>query len=296
MALKSQGFDPVKRLLLLALIASPLAARAVESSIGTRLDFVSSQYMGKPYVVDPLGEGEKGRFDRDPRLRLDGFDCTTFVETMLAIAKSRRSSDVPRWMDRIRYENGVVGFETRNHFPDADWIANNSKAGYVKDVTARVAKSHPGALAMAEALIEKDGWYKLLSIDRLSGIPESEKATRLEELHGLSARQGKEIARVPYLVKTEIVAHPEILQRIPHGAIINIVRPNFDVTKGAGTHMNITHQGLAFHRGGVVYFRHASPPKKNPDRDGKVLEVPLLDYVQGTLSSPSIGGINVLKP
>lgn len=271
------------------------AAPATEKRLADRMERVSAQFVGRPYLIDPLGEGPRGRYDRDPRLRLDGFDCTTYVETVIAIAKARRSSDVPAQMDKIRYENGVVGFETRNHFPDADWIANNSKAKIVKDVTAQVAKDFPEALALAEALIEKDEWYKLLPVERLSGIPEAEKPTRLEALRSLGAKHGKEIARVPYLRKHAIDADPEILLRIPHGSVINVVRPNFDVKKAAGTHMNITHQGFAFHSGGVVYFRHASP-KKNPETGkGEVVTVPLLEYVRGTLESPSIDGINVLS-
>lgn len=297
LASKSQPFDPVKRLLVLAILTSPLFthAAATEPALAKRMDQVSAQFIGRPYIVDPLGEGDRGHFDRDPRFRLDGFDCTTFVETVLSISKARRSSEVPKWMDKIRYEKGVVGFETRNHFPDADWIANNVRARLVKDVTAQVAKTQPSSLAWAVALIEKDEWYKLLPIERLSGIPENEKAERLEELHSLSVNHGKSVARVPYLVKTEIVAHPELLLRIPHGSIINVVRPNFDVTKVAGTHMNITHQGFAFQRDGVVYFRHASPKKDPATGQGRVYETPLLEYVQGTLATASIGGINILS-
>ncbi|MES2963180.1 MAG: N-acetylmuramoyl-L-alanine amidase-like domain-containing protein [Bdellovibrionota bacterium] len=282
----------MKRLLVLVLIAFPFVAQATPRALAERMDRVSSQFIGKPYLIDPLGEGPGARFDQDPRLRLDGFDCTTFVETVVSIAKARRSNDVERWMDRIRYANGKVGFETRNHFPDVDWIANNTRARIVTDITRTIDRD---ALATAEALIEKDSWYALLKIERLSGIAETEKPARLIELRSLGAKHGKTISRVPYLRKHAIVAHPEILERIPHGAIVNVVRPNFDVTKGAGTHMNITHQGFAFHKNGVVYFRHASPTPDPVTGQGKVTEIPLLDYVHGTLPSKTIDGINVLS-
>jgi hypothetical protein len=284
---------PVKRLLVLALISLPLAAQATGSSLAERMDRISSQFIGKPYLEEgPLGEGDGGRFDRDPRLRLDGFDCTTYVETVISIAKSRQKKDILGWMDRIRYRDGKVGFETRNHFPDVDWIANNTRARIVKDITHRLDQD---AVAVAEALIEKDEWYKLLPMTRLSGIPDGEKDARLTELRAIGATQGKIVSRVPYLRKQAIVERPEILQRIPHGSIINIVRPNFDATKGAGTHMNITHQGFAFHKNGVVYFRHASPTKDPATGKGKVTEIPLLEYVQGTIPSKTIDGINVLS-
>ena len=256
------------------------------------MDRISLGFLDRPYLADPLGEGTGARYDGDPRLRLDGFDCTTFVETVIAISKSRNSAETSRRMDRIRYRKGRVGFETRNHFPDVDWIRNNTQAKILKDITSTVDAD---ATMIAEALIEKDEWYKLLSIERLSGIPETEKEARLTELRGLSVHHGKQLSRVPYLDKRAIVARPEILARIPSGSVINIVRPNFDATKGAGTHMNITHQGFAFHKSGVVYFRHASPTKDPVTGKGKVKEELLLDYVTATLSSPSIGGINILS-
>jgi hypothetical protein len=249
---------------------------------------VSESFLGKPYVADPLGEGAKARFDRDPRLRLDGFDCTTFIETVLAISKSRRSQDVGSMMDRIRYKRGNVSFETRNHFTGVDWIANNSRAGYVRDITIEVAGSNA---RLAEALIEKDEWYRHLSADRLSGVEESMKGKRLEELRALSRNHGKSLESMPYIPKETIDKNPELLEKIPQGSIINIVRPNWDLTKQIGTHMNVSHQGLAIHKGGVVYFRHASSSKNVL----KVVEVPLVDYVRGTLASPTIGGINVLQ-
>lgn len=293
MAPRWQLLPPVKLLLVLSLILTPTLglAAARGNSLADRMDRVSKRWLEKPYLVDPLGEGPSGRFDRDPRLRLDGFDCTTFVETVIATAKSRSSSQVPGFMDRIRYSSARVGFETRNHFPDVDWIKNNTRAGFIRDVTNTV---DAGALKTAEALIEKDNWYMLLPIERLSGIKDDKKLERLAELRSLSVRHGKEVSRVPYLDKNAIVAHPEILQKIPHGAVINVVRPNFDVTKAAGTHMNITHQGFAFHRDGKVIFRHASPTKDPVTGKGKVREQLLLDYVKDTVASPTIGGINVL--
>src|ERR1035437_2644460 len=50
------------------------------------LNQVSAALLGKPYQLGPLGEGKFGAEDPDPLYRLDAFDCTTFIETVMANA------------------------------------------------------------------------------------------------------------------------------------------------------------------------------------------------------------------
>lgn len=240
--------------------------------------------MGQPYVGGPLGEGPAGTFDRDPRFREDAFDCTTFVETVIAVAKARTKSAVLPNMDSIRYKNGVVSFETRNHMPGIDWINNNKANGTLTDITRSI---DPESTYVAEALIQKDEWFKKLGESALGGISDEEKPEKLRQLHALSKKFGKKTERVPFLYKHNLVEKPEILKRIPHGAVINIVRPKWNLVEAAGTHLNISHQGFAFHKNGEVYFRHAKV-------GATVTEELLLDYVKRSLESPTVQGINVL--
>jgi hypothetical protein len=250
------------------------------------MDRYSQRLIGQPYLGGALGEGSEGAFDRDPRFREDAFDCTTFVETVISFSKARTRPQILRYMDRIRYKNGIVKYETRNHMPGLDWIRNNKLNGTFVDITQSI---DPDSTYLAEAVIQKDEWFKKRSEADLSGIPEEEKEQKLKNLRALSRKFRKRLEKVPFLYKYKLVEHPEILQRIPHGAVISIVRPKWaaPLEKG-GTHLNISHQGLAFHKNGVVYFRHAKV-------NDKVTEVPLLDYIKGTIESPSIQGINVLK-
>ena len=73
-------------------------------------------FLGAPYANSPLGEEIAP--DTDPLIRFDAFDCTTFVETVLANGDIRK-------LNRIRYQNGNVGFLNRNHFIETDWLHNN---------------------------------------------------------------------------------------------------------------------------------------------------------------------------
>ena len=88
--------------------------------IGCQSDVIRSngqQFIGAPYINSPLGEEVAP--DTDPLIRFDAFDCTTFVETVLA------NGDVDK-LNRIRYQDGNIGFLNRNHFIESDWLQNNS--------------------------------------------------------------------------------------------------------------------------------------------------------------------------
>jgi len=67
------------------------------------------------------------------------YDCTTFVETVSALAKSESMADFYKNVVAIRYKDSNPTYLSRNHFPEADWIPNNSKAGILRDVTVEIA-------------------------------------------------------------------------------------------------------------------------------------------------------------
>ena len=106
---------------------------------------LGAEYIGAKYVLDSLGEACAP--DADPLLRFDAFDCTTFVETVLA------DGDVQR-LNKIRYAGGVPDFINRNHFIETDWLSNNSNL--VKNVSDRYAST-----ATHTVTIDKKNWFKV---------------------------------------------------------------------------------------------------------------------------------------
>lgn len=99
---------------------------------GERVWLVANQYLGAPYVNGPLGEGPDGTHDKDPLMDLEHVDCVTFVEQTLALAASKSHDETFDLLQRIRYKDGHIAFESRNHFMIADWVANNT---FCKDVS-----------------------------------------------------------------------------------------------------------------------------------------------------------------
>jgi len=112
---------------------SDLRARVPEFS--DRVVEICKESLGTPYMENPLGEGEDGLYDRQPLMDLAHVDCVTFVEQTIALAASRSFQEAFDTLQRIRYKNGQIAFETRNHFMIADWIANNH---FCRDITGEL--------------------------------------------------------------------------------------------------------------------------------------------------------------
>ena len=289
-------------LLTLSLISGAQARAQPESdplaSVGTRVGRpaaervlgIGESLLGVPYVVNPFGEGPRGRYDRSPLSRFDGFDCTTFVETVTALALSDSQDQFQTTLNRIRYKDGNVEFTSRNHFTDLDWIPNNVRAGFYRDVTQSAA---PGKTLVARAVIDKRSWYAKLPPSRIQipGLAEADRQKLLDRLRAEGLRFSPEEATVPYVPLTSLFGPggSEIFDRVPSGSVVNIVRPNWDLVAAIGTHLNISHQGFAVRKNGILYFLEASEVL------GKVSMVPMEDYLRAYLDSPTIKGINILE-
>lgn len=266
-----------------------LAHFSQESSVQKRLELMSKTFIGFPYGKGgPLGEGENGRYDQDPLYRFDAFDCTTFVETIMALALARDVNEFESILDKIRYQDGIVDYLKRNHFTDLQWIPYNIENGYMSDLTYQVV--NPSEVKIAEALINFPGWLKSHKIDQIvvPGASTEEKQSLVEELHSLATSYSTSIARVPYIEISRILANPAILNNIPSGAVVNFVRPNWDLTEAAGTHQNISHQGFLFRIGKVLYLRHAST-------SGKVEQLPFIEYLTRFRNHATLKGIHLMK-
>lgn len=252
-----------------------------------RLDTFSGKFIGFPYGKNgPLGEGVDGLIDQDPLYRFDTFDCTTYVETIMALALTRDVNDFEKTLDQIRYKDGVIGYLSRNHFTDLQWIPFNIENGMMEDITTSI---YPKTKT-AEALINYPAWIKSIRVEQLvlPLLNLEEKKARLAELHNEARYYTPKIATLPYIAIKDILDNPKILNQIPHGAVVNFVRPNWDLTREAGTHQNISHQGFLFRTGRILYLRHASTT-------GKVENVLFLDYLKKFANHPTLKGIHLMK-
>ncbi|HJU27771.1 MAG TPA: N-acetylmuramoyl-L-alanine amidase-like domain-containing protein, partial [Candidatus Binataceae bacterium] len=109
-------------------IARLLSVASDELSIGARISLLSNELLGYPYSPNPLiGSAETAEVFT---ASLDGFDCVTFIETVLALARSFDIDEFVTALRRIRYDGGCVRWERRNHYMTS-WIRNNAREGIV---------------------------------------------------------------------------------------------------------------------------------------------------------------------
>jgi hypothetical protein len=263
--------------------------------ISRRIAQISAQSLEKPYLLGALGEGDQAQYDQFPLYRLDAFDCETFVDTVIALAKANNLTEFKRLIRHIRYKKGQVSFITRNHFTCLDWNKNNQQQGFTKDITATIQnQQHHSVAMMAYATIDKPNWYKQLPITRIrlphASIAEKEKRlTRLRQQGQQFARAQSMTPYIPLSILFDSSGKPDesLFHKIPNGAIIEIVRPNWNLTDLIGTHLNVSHLGFAIRTHGQLMFRAAT------STNHRVLDVPLVDYLRETLKSPTIKGINI---
>lgn len=263
--------------------------------IASRIIAASNYFMNKPYLLGPLGEGPHGKFDQNPLYRDDAFDCQTYVETVLALAYSKDLTSFKQHLLAIRYDNGVADFKHRNHFTSVDWNKNNSYKGYIRDTTYKFTDSQGQPIAeIAETIIDKPNWYKKFGATQIKQFV-APKTNLLNEIHQIASQVQQEKSVILYLPLTLLFdaqkkPRLEIFKQIQSPSIIEIVRPNWDLRKIIGTHLNVSHMGFAVQTDKGLMYREASSV------DHKVTDVPLAKYLRQFLDSKTVKGINVEVP
>jgi hypothetical protein len=113
------------------------AQKPAVSSIGELMQALGAHFEGRPYLEGTLDAGPTESLV----VRLDGFDCVTFVETTLALARGAVAGDTTyagfaRRLAEQRYRNGTLqGYCSRLHY-FTEWLADNADKGLVERLGA----------------------------------------------------------------------------------------------------------------------------------------------------------------
>jgi len=104
--------------------------------VGRIMQVLGLQFTGAPYLAGTLDEPATETLV----LRFDGFDCVTFVESTLAMARGVAQGDASydgfaRRMAQQRYRDGRMdGYCSRMHY-FTEWLADNEDRGIVRDLS-----------------------------------------------------------------------------------------------------------------------------------------------------------------
>ena len=110
-----------------------IAEAAKIQDIGERIVFLSGRFLGTSYRESTLiGDATT------PEVlvtNIEAFDCFTFLDCIEAMRLSHSFVDFHENLIRIRYREGVIRYERRNHF-FTDWAAYNTD--FVQDRTKEI--------------------------------------------------------------------------------------------------------------------------------------------------------------
>ena len=203
-----------------------------------------------PYVAGTLDGNEEERLV----VRTDALDCTTFVETVLALCiadeRGERSfAGFKKALTDVRYRDGVLdGYASRLHY-FSDWIRNNEQMGFVKECTAETSCSQ-----------SKELWLDFMTTHIESYVPMKKNPTLVEVMAAYEKNwQGTVVSYIP---KEKLNLSPKEL-KIKNGDILAMVTN----IKG----LDVVHVGFAFWKDNQLHLLHASSVAKKVIEDPKTL-------------------------
>lgn len=234
-----------------------LDVAALTAAIGRR-------FVGDPYVPYTLeAEGEERLV-----VNLREFDCVTFIEQSLAIARAVKAgsptyAEFKNQLRMIRYRDGeLTGYPSRLHY-FSEWIANNEAKGIVENVTRE-----------------------------LGGVEDTEPITFMSE-HREAYRQLADSANFDAIRGVEERLRTLPRYYIPEAQIGDVADQiqEGDVIAATSTvaGLDIAHTGIAVRIDGRLHLMHAPLV-------GSVVEISELPLAERILDIDGQDGILVARP
>lgn len=229
------------------------------------VEFIGREFIGTPYKAGTL-EGSPEALT----VNLEEMDCTTFVETVVALAltvENHRCSwiDFLDMLETIRYRNGYAdGYASRLHYI-SDWVITNTHRGYIKDVTDRIPQSDVQIKTLDFMSRNRSKYPALSDSATFEGIKNMEVGYRSH--------------RFPYIKSARLSSKP-IINALKGGDIVALT------TKTNG--LDVSHVGILVIEKDGPHLLHAS------SKEDKVVidKLPLTEYMR---KAHQLTGIRVLR-
>ncbi|MCL6260151.1 DUF1460 domain-containing protein [Aquiflexum sp. TKW24L] len=220
---------------------------------------IGTWFLNTPYVEKTL------ELPGDEKLvvNLMGLDCTTYLETVVSLARTAKGGKLTfeaytEELEKLRYRHGVNdGYSSRLHY-FSDWIYQNEEKGILKDISKEIGGSvyenNPSFMTSNPKF-----YPQLSNPDYINQLKETESEIKSRKYY--------------YLPKAEIKAHEN---KIKSGDLIAITT--------SITNLDIVHVGFAIEKEGRIHLLHASSGSKKVE----ISEKPLSDYLMANKSQSGI--------
>jgi len=268
-------------LLWLGLLASPLLVSAQTIDEWRQLTSIPSRtvaetavqaagtFLGKPYVYHTL----EGNQTEQLVVNLHEFDCTTFIETTLALALAQHElparhtpaqleTTFRRYLTKLRYRNGQIdGYASRLHYL-SDWLRDNERKGILQDVTREI-----GGIQ-----VQKTVNYMTAAMHKYPPLADPAVFKQMNEVQVAISQQPF------YFIPTKQFKSVETKFREGDIVMLTAARPGLDMR----------HVGYATWREGKLYLLHASSDHKKV----MLTNQPLADYL---MANKRLSGVRVAR-
>ncbi|MFN3998588.1 N-acetylmuramoyl-L-alanine amidase-like domain-containing protein [Algoriphagus sp.] len=220
---------------------------------------IGQSFLGTPYVEKTLElPGEEKLV-----INLTGLDCTTYLETVVTLARIAMLGDLSfkgfeQELERIRYQDGVrKDYSSRLHY-FSDWIYQNQEKGIIRDITKEIGGTiYPNQPTF---MSENPQFYTQLSnSDFLKSIKTDEAEIAKRTYH--------------FIPKAEIES---LEKNIQSGDLIAITT--------SMKNLDIVHVGFAIEKEGRIHLMHAGTGNMQVEISAK----PLSEYLKGSKSQSGI--------
>jgi hypothetical protein len=220
---------------------------------------IGKSFLGTAYVEKTLElPGEEKLV-----INLLGLDCTTYLESVVALAQTIREKEFSfegfeEKLEHLRYLNGQnTGYPSRLHY-FSDWIYENQQKGLLKDITQEIGgESYPNQPSF---MSENPRFYpQLVDLALVERLKEREVIIK---------------TRPYFFIPKEKIQQLE--SKLETGDLIAITTPL--------KNLDIVHVGFAVRQNGRIHLMHASSVSKKVE----ISTLPLSDYLLGNKSQSGI--------
>ena len=220
---------------------------------------IGQDFLGTPYVEKTL----EIPGPEQVVINLQGVDCTTFLESVVTLARITKNGEpnFPSFeteLENLRYRNGNnSGYPSRLHY-FSEWILDNQKKGILEDITAAIG---------GEPYENKPTFMT----QNPQFYPQLSSAENKEMLQNIEA--GIATQSFFFIPKEKIQA---LESGIQSGDLIAITTPM--------KNLDIVHVGFAIKQNGRIHLLHASSKNKKVE----ISEIPLSEYLAGNKGQSGI--------
>ena len=206
----------------------------------SRIIYFGKKFLGVPYVAHTLEKGDKEHLI----VNLHELDCTTFVETVVALAlcdlrNERTFDDFCKNLTTIRYRNGQMkDYTSRLHY-FTWWAEDNERLGLVRDISTESEPFTAVQTISINYMSSHPALYKQLK-NHSSFVPAIKKME--QDTNGKKFR---------YIPKKNLVWQKDTSLGIVHDGDIVAMLTDRDG-------LDTRHIGIAFWKNGHLHLLHAS--------------------------------------